>query len=283
MKMLLTKYGIKGVDHYIDHYICYDFECILKPIPAEVTTPFSGEKKSTQYTHHHIPVSVSVCDSLTRKTQSIVSDSPMQLLNDMFGYMAGVQKKICDYNLEKFSRVTKPILNGNGVGHVSGFKLTDKFSSDEIEKTISPDNPMFQSDFDNPYRFHSWNEFLCRHIPIGDFKTFQRLMFQVPVIGFNSACYDINVIRNELFSVIGKVERAIRAHSGYMCISTDRFKMLDVSKFLAVGTTYEKYNKPIQWIYDNDKDYFTFLCDSPYVNEKCMKLKSELNRVKNES
>ncbi|ETL26652.1 hypothetical protein L916_19710 [Phytophthora nicotianae] len=56
---MLTKYSIKNTDHYLDHFIVYDFEAILKP---------TGTKrgKSTTFTNEHIPVSVSVVDMLNR-------------------------------------------------------------------------------------------------------------------------------------------------------------------------------------------------------------------------
>lgn len=93
----------------------------------------------------------------------------------------------------------------------------------------------------NAYHFNSWYEFISRHTPLKSFKTFDRLLGQVPVIGFNSGRYDLNVIRNDLFDTIGHVERAIRANSSYMCISTKKYKLLDNTKFLGAGTSYEKF------------------------------------------
>ncbi|KAG3233688.1 hypothetical protein PI124_g21243 [Phytophthora idaei] len=62
IRSLLTKYSIKDADHYSDHCIVYDFEAILKPTGVQ-----HGE--STVFTNEHIPVSVSIADSLTEEVR----------------------------------------------------------------------------------------------------------------------------------------------------------------------------------------------------------------------
>ncbi|GMF40601.1 unnamed protein product, partial [Phytophthora lilii] len=50
IRSLLTKYSIKDANQYIDHFIVYDFEAILKPTATQ-----HGE--NTVFTNEHIPVS----------------------------------------------------------------------------------------------------------------------------------------------------------------------------------------------------------------------------------
>ncbi|EGZ11084.1 hypothetical protein PHYSODRAFT_455640, partial [Phytophthora sojae] len=99
VKKLLTKYWVKGVDHYIDHFIVFDFKAILME-----TNTQHGE--STIHTNKHIPVSVSVCDSLTNEVRCFINESPLQLITDMFEYFNTVSKQIDMYNENKF----KPLL-----------------------------------------------------------------------------------------------------------------------------------------------------------------------------
>ncbi|RAW37248.1 hypothetical protein PC110_g6496 [Phytophthora cactorum] len=80
IKSMLTKYSIKNFDHYIDHFIVYDFEAILKPTGIQ-----HGE--STIFTNEHIPVSVSVADSLSGNVRCFVNAEPNDLLKDMFNYI----------------------------------------------------------------------------------------------------------------------------------------------------------------------------------------------------
>lgn len=53
IKGLLMKYDINDCDHYMDHYIVYNFEAILK-----IRNFYIDD--ITRYTHDHVPVSVSV-------------------------------------------------------------------------------------------------------------------------------------------------------------------------------------------------------------------------------
>ncbi|KAJ8533471.1 hypothetical protein ON010_g13785 [Phytophthora cinnamomi] len=96
IRSMLTKYSIKNVDQYIDHFIVYDFEAILKPTATQ-----HGE--NTTVTNEHIPVSVSVADSLSEEVRCFVSDDPKELLKDMFQYIATVGEKIQRYNVSKYA------------------------------------------------------------------------------------------------------------------------------------------------------------------------------------
>ncbi|KAJ8579170.1 hypothetical protein ON010_g25 [Phytophthora cinnamomi] len=87
IRSLLTKYSIKNVDQYIDHFMVYDFEAILKPTAVQ-------HEESTVFTNEHIPVSVSVADSLTEDVRCFVNDDPKALLADMFKYIAALEKII---------------------------------------------------------------------------------------------------------------------------------------------------------------------------------------------
>lgn len=72
IKSLLNKYDVKTNDHYMDHFICFDFE-------AELTDKFEQRGESTKYINEHISMSISVCDSLTRKL-SVLSVMILKIL-----------------------------------------------------------------------------------------------------------------------------------------------------------------------------------------------------------
>ncbi|RLN94987.1 hypothetical protein DYB28_000614 [Aphanomyces astaci] len=75
----IDRYDIKDLDHYIDNFIVYDFEAIL----AEVEKKVEGDDAKTTFVSEHIPVSVSICDSLTRECKFFVNEDPKQLVDDM--------------------------------------------------------------------------------------------------------------------------------------------------------------------------------------------------------
>jgi len=222
VKKLLTKYRVKGVDHYIDHFIVYDFEAILVPTATQ-----RGE--STIYTNKHIPVSVSVCDSLTDEVRCFISESPIQLLKDMFAYMDEVSKKIDAYNEYKFMPLIKAMDGKIKYLSEKNPGIMDGVNFGNIKK-MRKENPKLKAFMDKNSRF-------AREI-----ESLERIIYQVPVVGFNSGSYDINLIKNDLFAVLGvqNIKNVIKNPS-YMCISTNAYKILDICNYLPAGTSYAKY------------------------------------------
>ncbi|GMF66368.1 unnamed protein product [Phytophthora lilii] len=196
MARMLEKYGVKDVEPYTDHYLVYDFEAILKPLDAD-------KAKRLSFTNAHIPVSVSVHDSLTNETKCFVNDSPKQLLINMFTHA-------CKAQADRRS--------GADISHC-----------DRDEETLAA---------------------FCGTISL---------------IGFNSGRYDLNLIKDDLFAAlmhVGGYEgikrrgrktkqqekremgvNAILSGSGYMCLDAGGFKMLDISKYVAAGTSLRQYLK----------------------------------------
>lgn len=169
IKAMLTKYSIKSIDHYLDHFIVYDFEAILKP-----TLVKHGE--NTTFTNDHVPVPVSVADSLSEEVRCFVNDDPKALLTDVFNYIASVVVKIQKYNVGKYWPLLRKIITAHG--------LTGKqVPGVDLDKTITNVNSS---------------------IGVGKQRSdYDKQIGQVPVIGFNSGRYDINLIKNDLFAVIG--------------------------------------------------------------------------------
>jgi len=188
IKSLLSKYDIRtgnpDYDHYIDHFIVYDFEAILMDINEQ-------HGPSTEYTSQHVPVSVSICDSLTSEVKCFISDDPKYLLTQMFDYAHLVAGQISDYNVRKFDKLRREM---------------DEFGYDH--------------------------------------KRFEKTCNQIPLVGFNSGRYDINLIKKDLFTVLGaeNVEMVIK-NPNYMCITTNTLKILDISNFLPPATSYASYLK----------------------------------------
>jgi len=76
---------------------------------------------------------------------------------------------------------------------------------------------------------------------------------QLPVYGFNSGKFDINLIRPYLFPFLLRQEneldnkpRVIRKGTVYLSIETNRLRFLDMMQFLAPNTSYAKFLKSQQ-------------------------------------
>ncbi|EGZ07880.1 hypothetical protein PHYSODRAFT_339779 [Phytophthora sojae] len=198
IRYMLTKYSIKDADHYIDHFIVYDFEDILKPTGVK-----NGE--NTIFTNEHIPVFVSAADSLTEEVRCFVSDDPKELLKDMFQY----------------------------IKEVPGLDLGKTYKMDDVNAWIQ--NGEFACFFD----FHSKLTFGKKR---SDYGKLKQCIGQVPVFGFNSGRYDINLIKADLFAVIGTDNiTSVIKNPSYMCIATSDMKMLDISNYVPAGSSYAKY------------------------------------------
>ena len=69
---------------------------------------------------------------------------------------------------------------------------------------------------------------------------------QVPVLGFNSGSYDLNLIKEYLAEILAdttsKVKVAKKANTT-MFIMTNRFRFLDIINYLGPGTSYDKWVK----------------------------------------
>ncbi|TYZ57403.1 hypothetical protein PybrP1_008138 [[Pythium] brassicae (nom. inval.)] len=160
----------------------------------------------TRHTHDHAPISVSTVDSLTKEAKCFVNESPRQLLVDMFGYVYTRQKTIAKHNRTKLNTLI-------GLLSFKGHTL----------KNIVPDKQ---------------NHYLKMLSKVLEFCD------QIPLIGFNSGRYDINLIKRDLFAVLGaeSINFTVKNPS-YMCIATDKLRLLDISNYLPAGTSYDEYLK----------------------------------------
>ena len=67
---------------------------------------------------------------------------------------------------------------------------------------------------------------------------------QLPVIGFNSGKYDLNMIKCSFVPLlISNNAAVIKRQNIYMCLYTDELKFLDMVNYLAPGVSYDKYLK----------------------------------------
>ena len=70
---------------------------------------------------------------------------------------------------------------------------------------------------------------------------------EVPVLGFNSAKYDMNLIKSEFAKVLELHETkdyfVVKKSNQYLCISNPQFRFLDISHYLAPGYSYAKFLK----------------------------------------
>ena len=96
-------------------------------------------------------------------------------------------------------------------------------------------------------------------------KVYHRLenyMSQVPVLGFNSAKYDLNLVKRCLAKHLNLHEDSdtfvVKKNNAYVCIATESQKFLDMSHFLAPGSSYAGFLKA--YLVAEQKGYFCYEC-----------------------
>ena len=96
---------------------------------------------------------------------------------------------------------------------------------------------------------------------------------QIPVLGFNSSSYDLNLIKPELIDCFdfsdSKNAFIVKKGNRYLCLGNTKFKFLDICQYLPPATSYSKFLKsfeveekkkffPYEWFDDENKlDYTT--------------------------
>ncbi len=89
---------------------------------------------------------------------------------------------------------------------------------------------------------------------------FVSYMSQAPVIGFNSAKYDLNLVNVYLAKNLElqdcKGAFVVKQNNSYTCIATDTLKFLDMSQFLAAGSSYAGFLKAYH--VEETKGYFPY-------------------------
>ena len=90
---------------------------------------------------------------------------------------------------------------------------------------------------------------------------------ELPVLGFNSGKYDVNVIKRYLYPELQRVDPlqfVVKRTSTYMALSTKMLKFLDIVNYLAPEYSYAKFLKaydveqekgffPYEWVDDLNK------------------------------
>ncbi len=82
------------------------------------------------------------------------------------------------------------------------------------------------------------------------YHKFMKWLHEVPVVGFNSAKYDVNIMKLYLSGVLTKYDKPdkeevtpLKTNSMYRVISSKTLKFLDVSNFLAAGVSLDSWLK----------------------------------------
>ena len=202
---------VSPVLRYFPYRATFDFECYF----SDERLPVNSDK--LQWSVRHVPLSVSVASNVPGYEPALcfVTDGDADKL---VGCMITRLNTISDAAYESLLPLYADVLEE---------LKTRKEAWDEEEeeedgkKTVNP----------------------CKTLE----KQLQTWLRQLPVIGFNSGHYDLNVVKKFFIPYMlkgnDKTRFVIKRQNTFMCFSTTNLKFLDVTQYLAPGVSYDKYLK----------------------------------------
>ena len=224
---LLEEEGImvEKEKQYYPYRITYDYECYFdtKDLPA------SSDKLT--WRAKHVPLSVSVCSNVPgyEKPQCLITEGkPEDLVGRMIKYMHQIQETAAGllaevhhpyYNELEELLHTKQQLEGTD----SDIDMLDEEAGDEEQQKEKKSHPLVTVK-----------------------AMYDKWINEIPVIGFNSGKYDINVVKPYLIKKLTEMDPlqfVVKKNNVFMCLQTERLRFLDIRNYLAPGFDYATYLK----------------------------------------
>jgi G:T-mismatch repair DNA endonuclease (very short patch repair protein)/DNA-directed RNA polymerase subunit RPC12/RpoP len=217
-------------DRLFPYRITYDIESYMS------NEDLPEASKKLIYTACHRLMSVSVCSNVPGFTSPMcfVSEGDeYELVKKFVDYITTIQRCSEDLLLNKF----QPFLR----------KLDEAIVCQQEAEASFLDAP-----FSHKATYHSRSLSVMK-------KTLLSYLAVIPVVGFNSGSYDLNVIKPPLLRIFhetGKIHFSIKRNSRLQCLQTDKFKFLDMINYLTPGTSYKNYLKAFD--VSTSKGYFPY-------------------------
>ena len=205
---------------YYPYRATFDFECYF----SDERLPVNSDK--LQWSARHVPLSVSVASNVPgyEPAQCYVTDGDSdKLVADMMDHLTAIS----DAAFESLKPSYESVLDKLKMLKEEWDSAEEECGLEEAESKANADENRT-----NPFKklldqLFSW-------------------LRQLPVIGFNSGHYDLNVIKKFYIPYMVKnndIQFVIKRQNTFMCFSTPKLKFLDVTQYLAPGVSYDKYLK----------------------------------------
>ena len=197
---------------FFSHRATFDFECFFDEVVAsQQTLKFKVEA-------HHVPLSVSVASNVDgyESAKHFVTDGdPHNMVQQMVCYLEEVSCRSEEILRDEFQPVIEQL--ESKLHHVQNRPTTnDRAKKKRLQQLFK-----LRQELD---------EYICT----------------LPVLGFNSARYDLNLVREYLYPALfrmGKIKQLIKKGNAYQCIQTATLKFLDITNYLAPGYSYRQFLK----------------------------------------
>ena len=235
--------GITVVDtlRFYHYRATFDFECFFD----RENLPTDSDR--VQWIARHIPLSVSLASNVPghETPQCYVTDGDSdKLVGSMMSDLSAISDAAFDMLMPSYDNV----LNELEVRKDAWDEAERKAPREDDSKLEDLEEVEVEESKTNPYK-----------TLIGQLLGW---LHQLPVIGFNSGRYDLNVIKQFFIPYLLKPSKqdnedveeeeaddddetrfVIKRQNTFMCFATKKLKFLDITSYLAPGFSYDKYLK----------------------------------------
>ena len=200
---------------YYPYRATFDFESYF----SDERLPANSDK--LQWLARHIPLSVSVASNVPghETPQCYVTDGDSdKLVGDMMASLSAISDAAYDLLKPSYESVLDQLKARKESWDDAESEANTEEEENEKESKTNPFNTL-----------------------AGQLLDWLR---QLPVVGFNSGKYDLNVVKKFFVPLLIHNNAAvIKRQNTYMCLSTDQLKFVDICNYLAPGVSYDKYLK----------------------------------------
>ena len=234
---------VQEEDKYEKWFACFDFEAYQRDFREGLDQVEEIEcEEGTSWNKVDVPVSFSVgCNLEGVKTKHVSSKDPEELTAKLVGTLFEMADKKYRAAVERFEYIFEQInflmqmernnlseMNGDMVVSVADF--LDNAGDDDLEMDENGGlTSKHMKSLENLY---------------GKFEGYCK---ELAVFGFNSAGYDIKLIKKYLFKELCEHGQqpsfTVKKSGKYPCIKTEYFKFMDILQFLAPGYNLKSFVK----------------------------------------
>ena len=226
-RLELEEFEIPDEDRYFPFFSCFDYEAIQKPRHEKI--------KGREILFKHEPATFSICSNIPGHTEVVheISDGdPQRLVDKMVEIQLKQQTTSSSLMREKFSYIIDPL-------NSEIEQLTE--SIQEYKELRRRDEEPCDDEIIDTKRYKKVKTLL---------RTLEKYCDELIILGYNSQKYDIPLIRRYLPSSLERYDvlpnRVIKKNNAYMQIATGRLNYLDLTNFLAAGTSLDEFYKAFQ-------------------------------------
>ena len=223
-------------------FAVFDFESVLSKIPLNRD---NDSDPTTQWTTEHVPICVSIASNIPEHTNPhcIIDTNPDNLVKRMCDYLDQLQSFTEQLAKERWSTVFNELEKLRVNFSVEPMDGNDDNNDNEREETVEDlfgDNDpeyLTEMDIEDIQKLHTKR--------VDSLSTkFKKYAEALPVLGFNSSRYDLNLIKKHFpkhLNLVTEADFIIKKCNQYSVIATSKFRFLDISNFLAAGCSYSKF------------------------------------------